>query len=167
MGVGGRSLPVLSRASGRKDWQLEQRQQDGTRSNLGYVRPDVTFLVARIDSPVKCFRFHFARLVASRLPVLLLLLCLPRSRLGGFEMLFQVAAITFALEVLRQTLPTEPCNVIICSWMFTRILKILLYGTYISLSACTVYVSYEILCWKSLAPLGLVLRITQYNILLQ
>lgn len=98
-------MGVLSRFSrappGRKDWQLEQRQ-DGTRSNLDYVRPRRNVLVARIDSPVKCFRFHFARLVASRLPVPLLLLCLPRSRLGGFEKLFQVAAITFALEVLRQ-----------------------------------------------------------------
>ena len=58
--------------AGRKDQQNQR-----TRSNLDYLGR--TFM-ARIDSPVKCFRFHFARFVShSQSPSLSLSLSLSVS----------------------------------------------------------------------------------------
>ena len=89
--------------AGRKDQQNQR-----TRSNLDYLGR--TFM-ARIDSPVKCFRFHFARFVShSQSPSLSLSLFLFPSlfakisftrAVARFKELFRVATINFGSRMLR------------------------------------------------------------------
>lgn len=87
--------------AGRKDQQNQR-----TRSNLDYLGR--TFM-ARIDSPVKCFRFHFARFVShsqslSHSLSLSVSICqdlVYESSRARFKELFRVATINFGSRMLR------------------------------------------------------------------